>query len=90
MSKQIGTIHDFYEWVKARDPAETYNYYDADDCANARYCRERGVPYHVFAPGTTFPSSLELAAQQNNLHERKRYGLTMGDLRREIEEYFLG
>ena len=90
--KKIGSIEDFYEWVKARDPEETYNYYSLDDCACARYCRERGIGYR----GNNYPSPLlhvelyaEHAAQQywtrGPLDKDKVTHLTMGGLRKELE-----
>lgn len=84
MSKQIGTMTDFYEWVKARDPKETYRYFDTENCAVARYCRERGIPYK-----TDPKSRLEHAAQQETYGKPFSFTLTMGNLRKEIEDFFL-
>ena len=91
MSKQLDTIYDFYEWVKSRDPAETYCYYSPNDCAHARYCRDRGIRHQVFkqVDGRTVVSVCELAAMQTNLHPKFQTLHTMGDLRKEIEGYFL-
>lgn len=86
MSKQIGTMTDFYEWVKGRNPAETYDYFDTCDCAVARYCRDRGVKYDADPK-----SLLEWAAQQDGQQRpgQRGRGLTMAGLRKEIEEFFL-
>ena len=45
MSMKIGSVRDVLEWAKGRNPEETYNYYSYDDCALARYARDRGVEY---------------------------------------------
>jgi len=45
MSMKIGSVRDVLEWAKSQDPEETYNYYDCNDCALARYARSRGVYY---------------------------------------------
>lgn len=89
MSKQIGTIHDFYEWVRGREPTEIYFYYDSCNCANAQYHKERGIPYTIDCAD---PSPLERAAMQDNTHpdpDHRNRALTMGGLRKEIEEYYL-
>ena len=85
MSLMPNTMRDFYEWVKARDPNETYNYYNADDCARARYSRDRGIHYDI--NDCLDRSPIEQASMQNAAPSSAL--LTMGDLRREIEEHWL-
>ena len=46
MSMKIGSVRDVLEWAKSRDPNETYDYYNCEDCALARYARSRGVTYN--------------------------------------------
>lgn len=88
MSKQIGTMSDFYEWVKARDPKETYDYYNCHTCANAMYHHDRGVEYVYDIDNM---SDIERASMQNNLfpNQTGRAYMTMVGLRREIEEFWL-
>lgn len=78
------TMRDFYEWVKTRDPNETYNYYDYSDCARARYCRSRGLSYNVYDSFDGHP--IEAAAMQEDVYKGH---LTMKNLRKEIEEHWL-
>src|SRR5688572_20103416 len=98
MSRRLGSIQDFYEWVKARDPSETYNYFLSRDCAVARYARERGLNYrpeeHPGYLGDHIDVALESASLQiqGNHYDRERGAyardpskLTMGTLRKEIE-----
>lgn len=100
MSYRIGSLQDFYQWVKTRNPAETYDYYSIPDCAVARYARSRGLSYRPNVAGDSqflgehIETLLEEAAQQNHLHGYTlrpvdAATLTMGNLRKEIEEYFL-
>lgn len=87
MSLMPNTIRDFYEWVKSRDPNETYDYYNADDCARARYCRDRGLSYGPIDSIDNHP--IEEASMQDNVPLCHRGKLTMGNLRKEIEEHWL-
>lgn len=86
MSYRIGSIQDFYQWAKSRNPDETYKYFDLSDCAVKRYMTERGLPYSANPK-----SPLEWAAQQENTRPETDMNtlLTMGGLEREIREHFL-
>lgn len=87
MSLMPNTIRDFYEWVKTRDPEETYNYYSMENCARARYCRSRGLSYGNNDCMDEHP--IEAASMQENIPDANPNKLTMKNLRREIEENWL-
>lgn len=83
MSKRIGSVEDFYEWVKGRAPTELYKYDDYTDCAIARYCRERGVYYN---PAKETHEELETLAQLQVLRQISMGEfIQMGELREAIE-----
>lgn len=80
MSRHIGSIHDFYAWVKTRDPHERYVYSDMGNCAIARYCRERGVRY-----GMQWKHLEKIANYRSIWHTFFGTSQTMGGLRKAIE-----
>lgn len=84
MSYPINSLRDFYEWVKTREPTETYDYTNRRDCAIALYCKDRGVEYE----GSTWEHigrqyHLEFIAQhsEDNPYPIKK----MSDLRMVLE-----
>jgi hypothetical protein len=44
MSKTIGTLEDFADWLGTKDPRERYDYTRPTECAATQYVHARGLP----------------------------------------------
>lgn len=84
MSMKIGTVRDVLEWAKGQNPEETYNYYDCEDCALARYARDRGVSYsHAYDLGIDIERIVSNAGVEGNRCNVKMHEL-VATLRMEL------